>query len=340
MKKTIFDTTFSRNYNLKTLAENAGRLIESKLSTDMTQEEYLYLINQISPIEFTPIRRVFDELRQRNKLDMAYYISTLATPNVDMPEVLTVRDVVVNGSNVSTIRTDSYKKMLVEISQCLQKPTERHGRFSVIAPAALMNTIVRASLCKSYESSDAWLSSQNVAFLAEIYARALSNEVSRIYKCDLTEHMKCMYAFAFYFAYMMTDELDENRAPKVLNRLTFLSRGGLIKLEELSTIMYGILGNSYCTMEHVAEFIRQIGPQRMKDFSPQVIYRKAFTASKNNIPTYIALDYPPYLVYLILMVGGGDKHPLLSNVLDKMGNRSFMNTSIGNILKDSDIIRG
>lgn len=343
MKRTIFNTTFGRAYNLTLLAKNAGTLLEQTIPTDFTQEEYINIAKTANLLISNPIRTVYNSIRDKQYFDRMFYMSILTQKQVSLPELLTIRDVTVNGSEVSSVHTNEFKKMWIEASQCFSLSGARLEGPVLKSPTELANLVVRGMLCYAYgQSQKEWLSGKSQAFVIEVYARALANELNRIYKFNTDEYLVVAYGFAYYCAALLTDIQDENGAPQILNRIGLLTKRGKSDLNQLAKVMQELSGN-YTTsdnfsMNTVVEFIKLKTSGRVSDLNTQTIYRRAFTSSRNNIATYIAMDYPPYLVYLLLKIGSGDKHPILTNVLEHMGNKSFIASEIDSLAKDTTLL--
>lgn len=344
MKKTIFETAFGQNYNLSLLAKQAGSMLETVIETDYEQNEYLYITKGVNLVINSPVRSAFTLAKEHELLDKVYYVSTVGKKHISLPELLTIREVTVNGAQVPTVHDDKLKKAWVEVSQCFQASRERGGRPELKAPVEYASMVLRGLLCTGYDQTTNWLTDKSQAFIIEVYSRMLTNELNRIYKFDNTEYVTVAYGFAYYLAALLSDKVDDNNAPVVLNRINQLTKAGNVELKALADKMFAVVGDHTKKpfgLDSVVEYIKRSGPSRLSDLNTTNIYRKAFTSSRNNISTYIAMDYPPYLVYLLLRVGGGEKHPMLNAVLERMGgsSKSAILAEIDQLAKDSNLLK-
>ena len=340
MPITILDTTFAKNYNLANLAKHCAHELQSTLTLDLTPEEYLSLVQGITPIIKSPMSEAFVSIRGDHLLKDLCYVSTITRKDANLPELLTIADITVYGKQVPAVKQPYFKGAWTDISQTLSAPKDRFDKVSVKSANDLMSSSVRGILCMAYEDSEEWLNSKATAFVVEVYARVMGTIVNRLYKLDVEETAIVRYAFAYYYASLMSDKRDDDYAPEVLNRCGNLFQHGRISLANLAERMYNIVGKDAVTMQHVAKFIVQHGPNRAKGFDASNIYRAMFNSSRNSVATFIAADYPPYMVYLIMRTASNDKHPILTNVLNNMFSRQQVEAEIANIVKDKRTFSG
>lgn len=340
MTNTIFDTTFSKNYNLELLAKHSANELQASITLDLEAPAYLSLVRGITPIIRSPMSEAFLYIKKEDLLKNVCYISNITDRKSSLPELLTITDLTVYGKQVRAVKQSYFKGAWTDIGPMLSNPKDRFDTVTIKSANEIIASTTRAILCMAYEDSKDWLNSKGKVFVIDVYSRAMGTIVNRLYKLDVEESAIVRYAFAYYYASLLTDKRDSNNAPEILNRCTQLFQNGKVNMEVLAERMYNIVGKSDVTMEHVAEFVVQHGPSRAKGFDASNVYRSLFNSSKNSVATFIAADYPPYMVYLILRAVSGDKHPILTNVLNNMFTRQQVTAEVGNIVKDKSTYSG
>ena len=339
MAKTILESYFGRAYNLEILARSAATDIQATMKLDLDQDEYAQLVKSITPIVKTPISDFFSRAVAADSHREIFYISTVKNNSGNVPELLSINDLTILGKDVQVKMPDEMRKAWAHITTCISLPkTDRLGDLQVTASNDLMSIVDRCVLCTSYSTmSGDWLPGKSSEFLIDVYAKMMSMIVSRIYGLDVEEGVIVKFAFAYYMASLMTTERDANNAPMIINRCNTLFKYGKIDFNKLIEKMTSLVGEDTMSMKYVSQFIVANGPDRIKDFTEGNIYRALMTSSRNSIASLIAADYPPYMLYLLLRIISNDKHPILTNILNKQFTRSQINDEIKLIINHKPI---
>lgn len=341
MKHSILNTAFASNYNLALLAKHGANELQSTIITDLDPAGYLAMVKAITPISRSAITDLFTASKETQAMDNISFISTVLRKKANLPEILTIDDVCINGSQIPNVKQERYMGMWTNINSMLTNTgKDRFNNISVTASNELMASVVRGMYCRSYDSNENWLNTKSQAFLIEVYSRMMENILNRLYKLDLVEAAVVRYGFAYYFASLFSNKRDDKHAPEVLNRCAGLFKLSKVSTDILAERMYVIVGDDDVTLEKVAQFIVENGPARASGFSAGNVYRMIFTASRNSLMTYIAVDYPPYFLYTLLRVISGDKHPLLTNIINSDFTRPRINDEVATIVHDKEAIFG
>jgi len=334
-KKSIFETLMSLTYDFEGLAKTAYLwLVKNKSLLDVPQEKYVSIVKAINPMVKTPIAEMFTNIKDSGDLNNIFFISTIMNRKTSLPEMLTITDVAVYGKHLSGIKDKELKKAWVTLSPYLAPPKQsRYEAIAVSGSEEIMASVVRSMLCMAYADNKSWASPKIMAFLAEFYGWMMTYSIDRRYKLDIQDGVVVRYAFAYYYASKMSNDVDDNGAPVLLHKLdkTFF-RGMSTSLDTMGSNMAAITQGEPVTIEHVVTFIQSFGPSRLSELNAGLLYRLQSVASHSSMGSMIAVDYPPYLAYLILITQSGSKHPIVNYVLNNMFKapriRAIMNDMI------------
>jgi len=203
-----------------------------------------------------------------------------------------------------------------------------------------MNLIVRANLCMSYADTKNWLTPSGSVFLIEVYATMMRTVLDRAYRLDLEESAVFKYAFAYYYSYLINNKLDKNGAPVLVQRCSHLFKTMTDSMDAMADKMNETLNGEEPSIPLIIEFIKENGPPRVKNLSKEMLYRVLAVSSNNSVATWLSIDYPPYLVYLLLLSLSGAKHPILSNVINNMFSPNYIKQNVNELLKYSKMYNG
>lgn len=340
MAITLFDTYFGKTYNLEQLAKKGAVELQTKMTLDATQDEYLALVKSISPVVKTPISDTFLSIKKLDGLKNITFLSVLNDKATNLPEILTIKDLSIYGKQVGAVSDKRFKGCWANITTTLTKGKDRYAGLSVSGTNELMSIIVRSVMCMAYSDNDVWLNNKASEFLIEFYAKSMATILIRMFSLDVEESTVTKYAFAYYYATLLSNKRDENNAPEILNRCVSLLRNGRVSKEDLDKKMDSIVGKDTMSMDHVATFIVAMGPDRVRGFNSKHVYRALLSSSRNSIATVISADYPPYLVYLLLRTISNDKHPIFTNVINMMYTRQQITAAVDNIIRDDRTFSG
>ena len=114
--------------------------------------------------------------------------------------------------------------------------------------------------------------------------------------------------------------------PGLLNRCTWA--GNRAELSVLAEQCEEISKDGL-TLDTVCELIAKLGNERMKDFNLQIFMAICGNLGPDLMTGHIALEYPPYWVYILVLALSGAKVPLIyqlnNNRLTNEGRTTFLN---------------
>lgn len=328
-------------YRLDKLVKDTLLWFSKDMVLDTTQERYQALVQGVHPVVKTPISECFKHIQDDDLLNNIFYISTIMNKKSTIPELLTVADISVYGKYVSGVSLQDHKKAWLNLSSMLDAPkNNRYADLSIAATNEVMSAVVRAMLCMSYDDSKEWLSPTLAAFVVEFYANTMQYVIDRIYKLDSDSNAIVKYAFAYYYAGKLSTAREKDKSPALLQKAHKLFKNIDISLEDLAEKMNDIVGSEDMLLNHVVKFISDNGPGRLSTLNADMIYRSLSISSHNSVSTWIAADYPPYLVHLLFTSLSGNKHPILNKVINNMFGNKYINTNVQQLLKYSNLYSG
>lgn len=321
MKLSLFDVSLvGDRVGQVPLQQAVTFFIKSTADTVLTPEQLDY-VGQTRIFSSTPMSKIYQDLVEADKLDsfLCYNLSRVAE---DVPEVLTIQDIVIDGKAVPNIPVPArFQKCWINLTPISTKADPYNVRYNITDATTLANLFVRAALVTGYEDSEPWLSPKMASFVIENYATTVGIELGRIYGLDYNETQFVQTLFAAYFAQLLGGE-GPTLYPTLLNRCGFL--GALNDIQDRIKSVEDINKHplKLWTPEIICTALQQRGPHRMSKLNRTQLYRFLSSSAADSITMAIALEYPPYWVYQILRVASGAKIPTISNVVKLRNSKS------------------
>jgi hypothetical protein len=342
MTKTIMDTPFAHMYNLKEAAAETNKwIIQNRSLLDATQDRYLAIMTGMTPFVKTPISECFDAIKAGKLLDNIFYMSFINNSKVSIPEVLTVTEFSIYGKHVKGVSSADLKKTWLNLSSMLAPPSKsRYDNLSISASNEAMSAIVRAMLCMAYADSKEWLSPKAAAFVIEVYAMTMASLLDRVYKLDVQESAVAKFAFAYYYASLLSEDKHKDGTPVLLQKMFYLFKGMSISFDQLGEKMKHLVGKEQMSVKHVVSFIVAHGPSRMSDLNMETVYRSLSISSYSSISSMIAVDLPPYFTHLLFNSLSGNKHPIINNIVANILSPSYVKDNVLGLLKHKKLYAG
>lgn len=314
MKLSLFDVSIvADRIGQVPLQQAVAFLIKDTADTVLTPDQLSH-VAQTRIFSSTPISKIYQELVESDKLQsfLCYNLSGVVD---DIPEVLTIQDIVVDGKSVRNLSVPArFQKCWVNLTSISTKVDPYNVQYNITDSTMLASLFVRAALVTGYEDHDPWLSPKLASFVIESYATTIGVELGRIYGLDYNESMFVQTLFAAYYAQLLGGE-GPNLYPALLNRCGFLGTMNDIQSRIKSVEDLNHHPNKLWTPEVICTALQQRGPHRMRKLTKTQLYRFLSSSAADSITMAIALEYPPYWVYQLLRVASGAKVPTMSNVI-------------------------
>lgn len=307
-RKTLFNTEFATlsglkdNYNrvIKYLMDNRNCYVNSSL---------LRNVFQVTTMLPTPVNVIFDHLKNTDKLDI---FAPIHLDKGVIPEVLTTDDIVIDltqlDGHILKQYPEFFNKILINLSSIL-KISKVNQAYSVSDINVMHAMYTRGALIASYQDSDGWLNPTLNVFIVKTYSMIISRLLALQYNLTYFEQLNIAAVFALYMCQALGAENDNLDNPSLFQRCTFLS-DKRSTLNDLAKAM-SHLSSTGLNIGKVCLLIKELGPPRMETFNPQILYRTISSLGTSAISMSIALEYPPYWVYQLLLAVGNTKIKML-----------------------------
>lgn len=311
MKRQFFDTGFATYAGLTAQIPRVLRYAVENRNAILSNTELMTLAQSIRNILKTPMAEFFDRLVSANKLGnfAAIYIPS---KGASIPELLTSSNITLDlkqipDTNIIKSIPELRDKILVNVTSVLRQDRSSNG-FIVNAVDNFQYLFSRGHLVASYQDSDGWLTAYLAEYAVKSYSMISSGLISRYFSLTLIETMKIAGILALFFCQLLSKENDDKVMPPLFNRCTFI--GNRAELQELADAckhksMHGL------TITSVCELIAELGPERMSKFSVMDFNSLCGNLGPDQITSRIALEYPPYWIFILLMALSGAKLPLI-----------------------------
>lgn len=343
-KTTLLSTPFAQTYNMSLLAKQAARfLAANKQHTDLDEMGYVSLLRNVNTMTYSPISTMYRNIVQANLLDVVYPFSFSKGSVKDIPEVLTIDDVLIDGLHVPTSVPSNMQKVWVNLTPMISyNMKDRNDPVRISDIPKTVSTIVKAILCTSYNDSEEWLPLKISDFIIEFYTMAMSSVLIRAFNLDYEESHLIKLLFAWHYAALLDSPKSKDDVPKLLirNRKLFKGMSGQDQMDEIFARINEVKNGRPMSISIITEVIKAHGPSRMNRIRTGDIYRMFALSSADNTSMMIAADYPPYFLHQVLNTVSGSKHPILNNVLNTKMNRMNVNKIIDTVIRSREIFEG
>lgn len=310
MKRNFFDTGFALHAGLsaqtsrvlKYLVENRGYLL--------SVPELMAMVNPIRSILRTPIAECFNRMISSDGL---HNFASLYIPSksVGVPESLSTASLTLdikqmsNASSVSSV-PQLRDKVIVNITPMV-KADRATGGYAITSIDNFQAMYVRGQLVASYNDDVTWLPAITADYLVKTYSMILSGLISRYYSLSLIETMRVAGIFALMFCQLLDgDEVNVN--PPLFSHCTYI--GSRADLTEMSKA-YASKSKDGLTLIKCCELISELGIERMSSFGLEALLSMCQNLGPDLLTSQIALEYPPYWMYIIILALSGNKIQLI-----------------------------
>ena len=322
MKRKFFDTWVARFAGLESQQTRVLKYVLENQQCVLNTGDVLALVQPIRTILKTPMAELFNRMVSSEQLSNFAAFYDLGKNS--SPELLTSSNITLDlkqfgSASLILMNTPSLKnKTLVNLTGVLRRDRST-GELSVNAIDNFQNLFVRGQLVMAYTDLDDWITAPMQEFVIRSYSMVLSAMISRYYSLTVTEQATVALHFALYMAQMLTPGDIETAEPPIFFRCTSLGRtpqlNEVVEMCKEESIK-GLNLNSVCKL------IAEHGPSKMQAFDLTALSALCDNIGPDLITTRLALEYPPYWVYcLLLAFSGSAKIPLIY----QLNNQRLMN---------------
>lgn len=311
MKRKFLDTYLAQGTGLSAQANKIIKYIIDSRDSAIPVEEVVDMAKNVRMILKTPMAEFFDRIVSTGGLSnfIAFY---LVGTDASVPEFVTTTNITLDLKQLDFAGLlksvpEFRDKVFINMSPVL-KLDRAANRLVVNSIDMMLNLYVRGYLVASYEDSDGWLSPSLGEYVAQTYSMILGSSIARYYNLSVPETMRVMGILALFVTQSLDGSYGDPAYPTLFNRCTFAgTRSDLIytakSCEEVA--------KQGLTLASTCQLIADSGPEKIKTFNLMKLMALAGNLGGDILATEIALDYPPYWVYLLIAALSGQKIPLI-----------------------------
>lgn len=311
MKRNFFDTGIITWAGIKDQIPRVLKYVVGNRDIVLPSETTRVLAHSIRTILKNPMAEFFNRILSEEQL--GNFATIYITPqDVAIPEVVASQNITIDFKQVrdaNSLRSlpELNNKIIANVTTSL-KPDKMYGGLTVNAADTFQQQFCRGQIIASYYDNDVWLSPYLGEFVVRTYSMIMSSIISRQFSLSLDETMKVMGVCAIFMSQLLDPDGADLCMPSIFNRCTFI--GSRNELEAIA----GEVSDLTCdgvTIEKLVEMIKRVGPERMKTFNLQMFFTLCGNLGPDAITSRIALEYPPYWVYCLLLAVSGIKIPMI-----------------------------
>ena len=311
MKRKFLETYLAQGTGLSMQTNKLVRYIIDNRSAMIPTAELMDMAKSVRMILKTPMAEFFDRIVATGGLNnfTAFY---LVGTDASVPEFIGTTNLTLDlkqmdYTNLLRSVPELHDKIFIDMSPILKVDRLAH-RLVVNSVDMMLNLYTRGYLVASYEDNDGWLSPSLGGYVAQTYSMILGSSISKYYNLSVPETMHVMAILALFMTQMLDGSDGDPMYPTLYNRCTFAgNRNDLTYIAKQceETSRDGL------TLASTCQLIAESGPEKLKNFNIMKLMALAGTLGGDIIVTEIALDYPPYWVYLLALALSGQKIPLI-----------------------------
>ena len=323
-KLTLSETPYGVSLDLSKRGVEAATFLAKNRASVLGPDGIEYLQSAVKPTVSTPLVEIYNKAASLGKLNNFVMVDTTGLP--DIPTVLTLEDISIDGKYIAKSMPPAYQKVWVNLTPVLSRRDAYNRNLQISNVTRFANLITKGLLCMGYNDSDMWLSPALSVPVIEAYSALFAMHLKGLFNLNnLEEYNFVRTMFAAYMAQMLDDpKAAKEDVPPLLNRCTFLFEGGSMqdlyqRFEQVAETRKKIAPTGEFNVDVICELIRKHGPLRMQKINTRMLYVLMSRSPMDSQNMMFAMDYPPYFVYLLLNNVRGGKNPLFMNLLKFAG---------------------
>lgn len=270
----------------------------------------------------TPISQIFERCISSGFIDEFAVILKIPDRS-SVPDLITMNSIVIDlkqsdkGLPLKPY-TELFQKILLNISSIVKYT---NNGIYVAAVQEMHSMFVKGMLTRSYAfSKDIWLSPSHNQFMIRSYSMLVATVIARTTGLSYNELLNVAMVFALYMSQMLnrnTSYGNEVIPASFYNQVYLGQRADLVRFtDEHSEDLKEPLNLIRC-----CNLISKIGTAKVKNYSLDLLYRQCSSLGSytDTLTTRIALEYPPYWVWMIAQTVSGAKLGSFGKILQQHG---------------------
>lgn len=314
---TIADTPYGMALDIRSSALGAAAYLIKNAGVVLGDEE-LDILKNVRIHVRSPFTDIYQRVIESNKLSCFTVVDFSTTTLQNIPEILTLNDITIDGKYIAQNIPAEYQNAWVNISPILGKRDAYNSNIIVTDTPRLAALIARGMLCMNYNDSNGWLNPAMCTIIIESYATMMGAHLKSLFNLDINETMLVYTLFSAYYAQLLGGEDDPMEVPPLLYRCTrFLGTPNEIneRLNIFRETRESFDHTWKLSIDRICKLLNTDGPSRLKVLNSKQLYVTMSRGSIDSQAMLLSLDYPPYWVYQLLSNIQGTKNPNIANLI-------------------------
>lgn len=306
MKRDFFNTGFALQAGLSAQTSRVLKYVLDNRNLILSISEVMSIVAPIRSILRSPIGECFNRIINSDGL-INFASLYIPSKSVGVPEALSTPSLTMDIAqmpNAASVRSipELRDKVIVNITPAV-RPDRATGGLTATSIDTFQAMYVRGQLVMSYNDEDTWLPALSADYLVKTYSMILSGLISRYYSLSLIETMRVAGIFALHFCQLLSeDEKDPN--PPLFSHCSYIgSRADLANMAKA----YESISKTGLNLSKCVELINNLGVDRMNNFTLDALMAMSCNLGPDLITSEIALEYPPYWAYILILALSGNK---------------------------------
>jgi hypothetical protein len=270
----------------------------------------------VRPLTATVIGNIFSRAVELHKETLFSFLR-VPKANVKIPEVLTYTHVTYD---LKQLNIDNDKTLYETISKipdfantlCLNVTPMIRDTGLPIDALALQATFVRDLLSRSYfdNKTTMWLTPSLMRYLCRFYNMSMSSTIGSVYNLSFQEQQAVATVFSLYFLQLISD----TNTAEIIIKSWKLGLGTTQDIISVLSHLKDLLAEKYDAMslDDVCTGINGLGLGRLGSVNRKFLYTRMRSIGPDIFTSMMALEYPPYWAYLVLLTLSGRKMGLIA----------------------------
>jgi len=314
VKPGLSDTQLCTHLGLRSLIVEAVSFFAKNYENVNVSDKDTSILQSIKNFGNPCMSALFSSIIDSDKLNIFKFFdySRLKHAAVGIPEILTVGAITIDGKYTTVHMDDRLKTIWCNITPYIRKRTSESEKIQFSDIDKIHELVVRGALCRSYQESPTWFTSDIAAMIIESYALTIGNILSSAYKLSFQDSNLIVLLFAAYYAQLL--HIDGSMSmPELLVKCKKLNQMGI----DVNLITYinkfRVDPNQVLSLKEICDIISKHGHVKMAGFNSKILSSLFSKGTVDNQLMLIALEYPPYYVMQLLRLADNYKNYTLSS---------------------------
>jgi len=313
--RNIFDTLMVRTTVNQVLMQELTTFIAQNRTCRLGQGEVRTLLSGRS-LAATVISSLFTRAVQLHKEELFGFVRIPTT--TPAPEIVTFNHVTFDLKQMVAVdETGGVLRVISTVPEFVNKifynvtPMLRQSG-ELIDTGAFQSQMMRDLLVRSYydTKSVVWLTPSLLRYLCRFYNMSMSATVGSVYNLTFPEQQTVATVFSLYFLQCVSNA----DSAEAMIKTAKLGLGSPDQIQSVISLLKDVLAERYAMMslDDVCLGITKLGIARLETVNRRFLYTRQRSVGPDVMTSMLALEYPPYWCYLVLLVLSGRKMGLLS----------------------------